>query len=149
MNEQKLAEVKLDKAVLIDRQTYEAGSSVVELARLGRNERLAVEVLAAVLEVLGIQTKFVLPGYWSDADHSRRFPVLFAIDEAQALFQQTTYRSPDYSPLEAYSLSAPLLALDYLSGRKAFVCIFFPLWQNLTSASVSRSSPLRTIILHT
>jgi small subunit ribosomal protein S29 len=54
---------------------------------------------------------------------SRRIPVLFAIDEAQALFQQTTYRAPDYSPIESYSLSAPLLALDYLSGRKSLVSI--------------------------
>ena len=47
--------------------------------------------------------------------------MLFAIDEAHALFQRSTYRAPDYSPLESYSLSAPLLAIDYLSGRKTFV----------------------------
>jgi hypothetical protein len=50
-----------------------------------------------------------------------RSPVLFAIDEVNALFSKSVYRSPEYELLEAYHLSTPRLALDYLSGRKAFV----------------------------
>lgn len=46
---------------------------------------------------------------------------MLAMDEAQSLFSVSTYRSPDFKPLEAYNLSMPLLALDYLTGRKSFV----------------------------
>jgi len=124
VNERKLAEIKLEKQVSIDGQTIAAGTSLVELFRLGRNEKLAVEVLAALMDVLGTQTQCVT---WLCATKSirslitYRYPVLFALDEAQALFQQTTYRSPNYTILESYSLSGPLLALEYLSGRKSFV----------------------------
>jgi small subunit ribosomal protein S29 len=53
-----------------------------------------------------------------------RFPTLMAIDEAQCLFTRSTFRAPDYSPLESYHLSAPRLALDYISGAKSFVSRF-------------------------
>jgi hypothetical protein len=57
INEQKLAQIKLVNPVSFDGRTVEAGSSVVDLAKLGRDEKLAVEVLASVMEVLGTQTE--------------------------------------------------------------------------------------------
>jgi small subunit ribosomal protein S29 len=50
----------------------------------------------------------------------RRSPVLLAIDEAQALFMRSDYRSPQFDYLESYALSLPRLLLDYVSGRKSF-----------------------------
>ena len=52
---------------------------------------------------------------------THRYPVLLAVDEAQALFSRSEYHSPQFDALEAYHLSTPLLVLDYLTGRKAFV----------------------------
>lgn len=48
--------MKLEKVVSLGGQKLEAGSSLVELARLGRDEKLSVEVLSLVMEVLGTQT---------------------------------------------------------------------------------------------
>ncbi|KAK1921388.1 mitochondrial ribosomal death-associated protein 3-domain-containing protein [Papiliotrema laurentii] len=61
-------------------------------------------------------------------------PVLFAIDEVNALFSKSVYRSPEYELLEAYHLSTPRLALDYLSGRKAFA-------RGMTLSTYSHSTP--------
>lgn len=47
-------------------------------------------------------------------------PVLLAVDEAQALFMRSNYRSPQFDLLESYALSLPRLLLDYVSGRKSF-----------------------------
>ena len=49
-----------------------------------------------------------------------RTPVLLAVDEAQALFMRSNYRSPHFDLLESYALSLPRLLLDYVSGRKSF-----------------------------
>ncbi|CAD6564388.1 MAG: 37S ribosomal protein S23 mitochondrial [Tremellales sp. Tagirdzhanova-0007] len=104
VNAQKLAQIRIEKAMSLGEQQFGSDTRLIDLVRLGSNEKLAVDVLASVLDVLSTQTQF---------------PVLFALDEVHALFQQTTYRAPDYSPIESYSLSAPLLALDYLTGRKS------------------------------
>jgi hypothetical protein len=63
-------------------------------------------------------------GISSDTDSSpsllRSTPVLLAVDEAQALFMRSNYRSPQFDLLESYALSLPRLLLDYVSGRKSF-----------------------------
>lgn len=51
-----------------------------------------------------------------------RFPVLWAMDEAQSLFNTSKYRAADYTPIEPYHLSTPRLALDFIAGRRSFVC---------------------------
>lgn len=52
-----------------------------------------------------------------------RVNVLLAVDEVQALFMTSEYRTPDYTLLESYALSVPRLLLDYISGRKALVSL--------------------------
>lgn len=59
MNEEKLAQVKLDKPVSLGGQTFDAGSSVIDLVRVGRDEKVTVLVLSAVLDALGAQTQSV------------------------------------------------------------------------------------------
>lgn len=82
------------------------GTTLDEVCRVGSKSEKAVEVLFAVMEVLGKQTKV---------------PVLLAIDEVQALFSTSQVRTPDYSILESYHLSTPNLALQYLTGKKSLV----------------------------
>ena len=55
VNEQKLSQIKLDDIVTIQERTIQAGSNLMDLIRMGRNDKLAVEVLSAVMEVLGAQ----------------------------------------------------------------------------------------------
>ena len=53
--------------------------------------------------------------------HQDKFPVLLGLDDVHSLFMTSSYHAPDFKLLEAYSLSTPLLMLDYITGRKAFV----------------------------
>jgi hypothetical protein len=52
--------------------------------------------------------------------------VLVAIDDAQALFSRSSYRTPDDEPVESYHLSTPLLFLDIIAGRRLFVSQLHP-----------------------
>lgn len=61
----------------------------------------------------------------ADVSAGRSVNVLLAVDEVQALFMTSEYRSPDFTLLESYALSLPRLLLDYISGRKAFVSAIF------------------------
>jgi small subunit ribosomal protein S29 len=51
-------------------------------------------------------------------------PVLLAIDDFQALFTKTAYKTPHFQTIRAWHLSMPRLLLEYASGRKAFVSCF-------------------------
>lgn len=50
--------------------------------------------------------------------------MLLAIDDFQALYQQTTYRDPLFHYVQSYHLSMPRLILEYASGLKSFVSLF-------------------------
>lgn len=106
-NRAKLAGLKLGKDV--DSPSGHKFSSEEKLdvlmARAVKDQSISVEVLEIVMEVLATQTST---------------PVLLAVDEAQALFMRSNYRSPQFDLLESYALSLPRLLLDYVSGRKSF-----------------------------
>ncbi|TFY79925.1 hypothetical protein EWM64_g4084 [Hericium alpestre] len=88
------------------RDPVPAGTPLVELIDVGLKDQLvAPTVLTALMEELGKQTQF---------------PVLLAIDDFQALFSESTYRSPHFSAIKAWHLSMPRLLLDYASGQKTF-----------------------------
>ncbi|EIW73020.1 hypothetical protein TREMEDRAFT_26438, partial [Tremella mesenterica DSM 1558] len=100
--------------------TGQETQNLAELAKSGTGIRAdSSAVLEEVIDILADQTQF---------------PVLFAIDEAQVLFGHSTYRNPRYEILQAYNLSIPLLALDFLTGKRAFK-------RGLTLASISRTTP--------
>jgi small subunit ribosomal protein S29 len=50
-----------------------------------------------------------------------RVPVLLAVDDFQALFTKTAYKTPQFQSIRAWHLSMPRLILEYASGRKLFV----------------------------
>lgn len=102
VNQEKLATIKSEGKI----GGSAAGTALDEVCRQGAKSDQSVEILQGVMEALGKQTSI---------------PVLWAIDEVQALFTTSDVRTPDYSVLESYHLSTPRLALDYLTGTKAFV----------------------------
>ncbi|TYJ57428.1 hypothetical protein B9479_001744 [Cryptococcus floricola] len=106
-NKDKLDAIKLDETVeLAKGKEIKQGSSLTEVAQLGaKDDRVAVAAFEAVIDVLEKQTQF---------------PVLWAIDEAQSLFNTSKYRTAEYTPLEPYHLSTPRLVLDFIAGRRAF-----------------------------
>lgn len=106
VNKALLAKVELPEAVKIGSDEFAAGSKLADLVALGaKEERLAVEVLNATVDILSKQ---------------RTVPVLLAVDEAQTLFRTSEYRAPDYTRLEPYHLSVSQLVLDLFTGRKSF-----------------------------
>ena len=57
-NEQKLAQIKLSKTVIAGGQTIGAGQDLAEVVRShARDDKASVEVLAAVMDALGVQTQ--------------------------------------------------------------------------------------------
>lgn len=55
--------------------------------------------------------------------HMRRYPVLLAIDDFQALFCMSQYRDPLFKSIKAYHLTFPRTLLEFASGKKSFVCL--------------------------
>ncbi|KAF9507732.1 hypothetical protein BS47DRAFT_1303615 [Hydnum rufescens UP504] len=105
-NHQILAQLKLPADVVLDRTTVPAGATLAALAERGVLEPSeAPEVFKLLLEQLQEQ---------------REYPVLFAIDDFQALYHQSTYRDPSFNYIQAYHLSMPRLMLEYASGLKSF-----------------------------
>ncbi|WVQ82875.1 hypothetical protein IAT38_005011 [Cryptococcus sp. DSM 104549] len=106
-NGDKLEHVKLAEQIDLGRnRVFAAGKSVRDVAQAGVGDvRVAVKALDSVISALEAQTQY---------------PVLWAIDEAQALFAPTMYRAPDFTPLEPYHLSTTRMALDFIAGRRTF-----------------------------
>ena len=51
----------------------------------------------------------------------RRYPFLLAVDDFQALFSKSAYKSPHFETIKSWHLSMPRLLLDYFSGKRTFV----------------------------
>jgi small subunit ribosomal protein S29 len=107
VNKDRLHNITLPNAVEITADhKFEAGSKLDAMMTVGTTYfATSVKILEVALDILAKQTQF---------------PVLLAIDDAQALFQRSKYRQPDYSTLESYHLSMPRLALKYLTGAESF-----------------------------
>jgi small subunit ribosomal protein S29 len=88
---------------------YKSNTSISEICKAPKSAE-SVELLEGVLETLGQSDR----------------PVLVAVDEVQALFSTSGVRTPDFRVLESYDLSTPNLFLDYLTGKKSFVCPPYP-----------------------
>jgi len=89
---------------------YKPNTSISEICKAPKSAE-SVEILEGVLKTL---------------EECER-PVLVAVDEVQALFSTSGVRTPDFRILESYHLSTPNLFLDYLTGKKSFVCPPSPL----------------------
>lgn len=107
VNRDRLKSLKLSADVELDgNNKFSAGGRLDDVVALGaKDSRVAVKALEVTMSELSKQTQF---------------PVLFAVDDAQCLFQTSKYRQPDYSVVESYNLSTPRLALEYFTGTKEF-----------------------------
>ncbi|KAI9440379.1 mitochondrial ribosomal death-associated protein 3-domain-containing protein [Lactarius indigo] len=95
-----------EKIDLPDGLSLPEGTPLLNLIDVGlKDQTSAPAVLAALLEALGKQT---------------RIPVLLAVDDFQALFTKSAYKTPHFETIRAWHLSMPRLLLDYASGRKTF-----------------------------
>ncbi|KAH9967455.1 mitochondrial ribosomal death-associated protein 3-domain-containing protein, partial [Russula dissimulans] len=95
-----------DKIDLEDGLSLPQGTPLLKLIDVGlKDQTFAPAALAALLESLGKQTKI---------------PVLLAVDDFQALFTKTAYKTPHFQTIRAWHLSMPRLLLEYASGRKVF-----------------------------
>ncbi|KAH9975748.1 mitochondrial ribosomal death-associated protein 3-domain-containing protein [Lactifluus volemus] len=95
-----------DKIDLPDCLSLPRGTPLLKLIDVGlKDQTSAPIVLTALLEALGKQTKI---------------PVLLAVDDFQALFTKTAYKTPQFQSIRAWHLSMPRLILEYASGRKSF-----------------------------
>ncbi|VDC06087.1 unnamed protein product [Peniophora sp. CBMAI 1063] len=107
VNEALLSHLKLESPVEVDQNTtVPAGASYADLVRIGTdNVALAPNALSGLLESLGKQTKY---------------PFLLAVDDFQALFSKSAYKSPHFETIKSWHLSMPRLLLDYFSGKRTF-----------------------------
>ncbi|KAJ9097737.1 hypothetical protein QFC21_004775 [Naganishia friedmannii] len=136
-NKSVLSSIKLGQDITIESTSAVGGSTSFVaadgldklIAAGAKSEGLSVPVLEKALDILGSQSEV---------------NVLLAVDEAQALFMISEYRTPDYTLLESYALSVPRLLLDYISGRKTLARGTI-----LTSLSFSSPRYLPTLELYT
>ncbi|KAI0255685.1 mitochondrial ribosomal death-associated protein 3-domain-containing protein [Lactifluus subvellereus] len=88
-----------DKIDLDDGLSLPQGTPLLTLIDVGLKDLISAPiVLAALLEALGKQTKI---------------PVLLAIDDFQAFFTRTAYKTPQFQTIHAWHLSMPRLILEY------------------------------------
>ncbi|KAI0255675.1 mitochondrial ribosomal death-associated protein 3-domain-containing protein [Lactifluus subvellereus] len=93
-----------DKIDLDDGLSLPQGTPLLTLIDVGLKDLISAPiVLAALLEALGKQTKI---------------PVLLAIDDFQAFFTRTAYKTPQFQTIRAWHLSMPRLILEYTSAPK-------------------------------
>ncbi|KAH6910453.1 mitochondrial ribosomal death-associated protein 3-domain-containing protein [Coprinopsis sp. MPI-PUGE-AT-0042] len=79
-------------------------------------------------EVIGIALKdksygsssVVLEGVLKGLEAQDAFPVLFEVDDFQALFHKSAYKDPFFNSIKSFHLSVPRMILDYASGRRGF-----------------------------
>ncbi|TDL23805.1 hypothetical protein BD410DRAFT_787085 [Rickenella mellea] len=103
-----LTSLRLQKSVELDkRNPLPEGISFAEVIEIGlKDATLAPNILSIVLEELGKQ---------------EQYPVLFAVDDFQALYcDKTIYRDAEFSHIRPWHMSMPRLIMDYASGKKTF-----------------------------
>ncbi|KAF8493178.1 mitochondrial ribosomal death-associated protein 3-domain-containing protein [Russula emetica] len=106
VNEHALNSFVAEDKIELGGSSLPQGTPLLKLIDVGLKDRASAPgVLSAVLEALGKQT---------------RVPVLLAIDDFQALFTRTAYKTPHFQKIRAWHLSMPRLLLEYTSGQKSF-----------------------------
>jgi len=105
-NSEILETLKLTTEVALERGSIPAETTLNALANQGiQDPYVAPLILSILLEHLEKQTEF---------------PVLLAVDDFQALYNQSAYRDPLYHLVQSYHLSMPRAILEYASGLKSF-----------------------------
>lgn len=105
-NHTKLSALTTQKKHVFEKREVPLGTNLTDLIGVAMKEpSLAALILETVMSELSTQTKS---------------PVLFAVDDFQALYCQTAYRDPHFVPIRPYHLSVPRMIMDYASGKRSF-----------------------------
>ncbi|GLB43195.1 putative mitochondrial ribosomal death-associated protein 3 [Lyophyllum shimeji] len=105
-NHAKLSALTTQKKHVFEKREVPLGTNLTDLIGVAMKEPpLAPLILDTVMAELSTQTKS---------------PVLFAVDDFQALYCQSAYRDPHFVPIRPYHLAVPRLIMEYASGKKAF-----------------------------
>jgi small subunit ribosomal protein S29 len=133
-NSERLSQIHMQKDLVIERmpQAPKAGTSLLEAVEFGiRESFISPLVLEHVLTELGAQTQYVdwPAGRYTISRWLHRFPFLLAIDEFQALYCKSQYKTPQYVPIHGYHLSLPRLLLEFAAGVRKIVSVPSALYQ--------------------
>ncbi|KAH6887175.1 mitochondrial carrier protein [Coprinopsis sp. MPI-PUGE-AT-0042] len=120
VNHAKLEKIKLKEAVHL--------TQPIPAPELREGKREVFEVGMNLADVIGIALKdksygsssVVLEGVLKGLEAQDAFPVLFAVDDFQALFHKSAYKDPFFNSIKSFHLSVPRMILDYASGRRGF-----------------------------
>ncbi|KAF5386123.1 hypothetical protein D9615_002174 [Tricholomella constricta] len=105
-NHSKLSALTTQKKHVFQKREVPLGTNLTDLIGVAlKDPPLAPLILEAVMSELSTQTKS---------------PVLFAVDDFQALYCRTAYRDPHFVAIRPYHLSVPRLIMDFASGKRAF-----------------------------
>ncbi|KAG6856490.1 hypothetical protein H0H87_003958 [Tephrocybe sp. NHM501043] len=105
-NQAKLTALTTQKKHVFEKREVPLGTNLSDFIGVAVKEpSLAPLILEAVMEELSTQTTN---------------PVLFAVDDFQALYCRTAYRDPHFVPIRSFHLSVPRMIMEYASGKRSF-----------------------------
>jgi small subunit ribosomal protein S29 len=133
-NQKRLSQIRMQKDVVIERMGHapKAGTSLLEAVEFGIRENFVSPlVLEHVLTELGAQTQCVdwHTSWYMISCWLHRFPFLLAVDDFQALYCKSQYKTPQYVPINGYHLSLPRLLLEFAAGVRKIVSILSASYQ--------------------
>ncbi|KAF6759514.1 mitochondrial carrier protein [Ephemerocybe angulata] len=102
------AKLPMKKALVTEKLNVPAGTTLADLVQIALKDRSAGNS-AVVLDALT-----------SELQAQTQFPVLLAVDDFQALLQDSSYKDHFLRPIKANHLSLPRLILDFASGKRTF-----------------------------
>ncbi|KAG6860519.1 hypothetical protein C0995_010299 [Termitomyces sp. Mi166 len=89
-------------------------------------EKREVPLKTNIADLIGIAVKepplapVILETLMSELSTQTKYPVLFAVDDFQALYCRTAYRDPHFIPIRPFHLSLPRMIMEYASGKRSF-----------------------------
>ncbi|KAG6814973.1 hypothetical protein H0H93_011453 [Arthromyces matolae] len=105
-NNKKLTSLTTSKKYSFEKREVPINTTLADLINIALKEPpLAPVIMETVMSELNAQTKY---------------PVLFAVDDFQAMYSTSAYRDPHFIPIHSYHLSLPRMILEYASGKRSF-----------------------------
>ncbi|KAJ3826199.1 mitochondrial ribosomal death-associated protein 3-domain-containing protein [Lentinula raphanica] len=107
VNSANLQTLTMREGLNYERRSFSSGTTLAQLVSAGsKDTAISSVVLETLLNELSRQSKT---------------PVLLAVDDFQALYnEKTTYRDPHFSAIRPYHLAIPRLILEFASGKRSF-----------------------------
>ena len=127
-NHKRLSQVRMQKDLVIERMGHapKTGASLLEAVEFGiRESFVSPLVLEHVLTELGAQQQSVdsSAGRYIVSHWLHRFPFLLAVDDFQALYCKSQYKTSQYVPINGYHLSLTRLLLEFAAGVRKIVSV--------------------------